>query len=99
MKMAAFHFALVLSLAPCAALADPGEALALSCWNCHGPEGRSEGAIPPIAGMAADELAAAMRDFRSDAREATIMNRIAKAYTDAEIDALSAYLASVGDQP
>ena len=36
-----------------------------------------------------------MRDFKSDKRPATIMNRIAKGYTDKEITAMSEYFASL----
>jgi sulfide dehydrogenase cytochrome subunit len=89
----AAHFSILLLLGAGAALADEGQVLALSCANCHGPGGHSPGQIPSIDAIAAEEMAAAMRAFRSGEREGTIMNRIAKGYTDAEIDALSAYLA------
>ena len=39
-------------------------------------------------------LADRLRSFRSGAVEATVMNRIAKGYTDAEIDALAQYFST-----
>lgn len=77
------------------AASESGAALALSCWNCHGPGGERSGEIPPISGLGAAEIAASLRAFRSGETEGTIMSRIAKGYTDAEIDALSDYLAAV----
>ena len=70
--------------------ADAPPAGALSCTNCHGPKGASPGPMPTIAHMEAAKMAARLREFRNGA-EATVMNRIAKGYTDAEIDALAAY--------
>jgi sulfide dehydrogenase cytochrome subunit len=35
-----------------------------------------------------------MRDFRDGKRPSTIMQQLAKGYTDAEIDAAAAYLAA-----
>ena len=70
---------------------DPA-AIADACAACHGPDGRSTGAIPSIAGQPAADLAAAMRAFRVGERPATVMTRIAKGFDDAEIEALAAYL-------
>ncbi len=73
-------------------------ALAQSCANCHGPGGKSPGAIPAIANLSADKMATALREFRSGERQGTIMNRIARGYTDPEIEALSQYLATQNDE-
>lgn len=67
--------------------------LAAPCGACHGPGGVSPGAIPSIAGLDAATLAARMREFRTAGPEVTIMNRIARGYTDAEIDLLAQYFA------
>jgi sulfide dehydrogenase cytochrome subunit len=65
--------------------------LSLSCAGCHGPSGKSPGDIPSINGRSADSLAIALRGFRADPTPAgvTVMNRIAKGYTEAEIDAVA----------
>lgn len=70
-----------------------GQVLGLSCTACHGTNGHSPGSIPTIAGKTPDFIANAMRDFRDGKRPATVMNRLAKGYTDAQIDALAAYYA------
>jgi sulfide dehydrogenase cytochrome subunit len=51
--------------------------------------------MPAIAGRDREELAATMAAFRADGRPATIMNRIARGYTDAEIAALANHFAAV----
>lgn len=66
-------------------------ALSHACNSCHGPGGHSPGAIPPIAGMPADEFTQAMRTFKSGDRPGTIMGRIAPAYSDEEIEAMAEY--------
>ena len=79
--------------------------LAGPCVNCHGPDGRSPGAIPSIAGLPEAELKAKLVEFKSDGPPAgstagttagtTIMNRLAKGYTDAQIAALAHYYAQM----
>ena len=82
-------------LPPSAAPADPvasrGPALANACGACHGPDGRSQGAIPSIDNLPAEDFTAALKAFRADARKGTVMNRIAKGLDDAEISAVVAY--------
>ena len=70
-------------------------ALANACAACHGTDGRSEGAIPTIAGMPASEFVAKMNAFGAGTEEATVMDRIARGLTQAEIDGLASYFASL----
>jgi sulfide dehydrogenase cytochrome subunit len=86
--------ALPLLAAPAAAQNASPQLLTLSCAGCHGPGGHSPGAIPSIYGRTAPAIAETMRAFRADQRPATVMNRIAKGYTDAEIDALAREIAA-----
>ena len=72
--------------------ADKGMVLALSCASCHGTNGASPGSIPKIQGRTADYIEKAMLQFKVGERPATVMNRIAKGYTDEEIKLLSDYL-------
>jgi sulfide dehydrogenase cytochrome subunit len=71
-----------------------GPALADACAACHGSDGRSQGAIPSIDNLPAEDFSAVLKAFRSDTRKGTVMNRIAKGVDDAEISALAAYFAS-----
>jgi cytochrome subunit of sulfide dehydrogenase len=75
--------------------ADPnssrGHALANACAACHGPDGHSQGAIPSIDQLSAEEFIAALQAFRADSRKGTVMNRIAKGIHEVEISAMAAY--------
>jgi cytochrome c553 len=68
-------------------------ALANACAACHGTDGRSEGAIPTIAGMPAPRFVATMNAFGAGTEEATVMDRIARGLSQAEIDGLASYFA------
>jgi cytochrome c553 len=70
-----------------------GSTLASACAACHGPDGRSQGAIPSIDHLSAEDFVTALKAFRADSRKATVMNRIAKGVDDTEIAAMAAYLA------
>jgi cytochrome c553 len=69
--------------------------MAVNCFSCHGPEGRSPGAIPSLHHLTAANIAALMKQFRSGERPSTVMGRHAKGYTDAEVDALASYIAGL----
>ena len=75
------------------------EMLAESCSGCHrkvtsdDTNAAGEAVFPQIYGRPAAEIRDAMLAFRTDERAATVMNRIAKGYSPAEIDILSTYLA------
>ena len=70
-----------------------GQALVNACAACHGPDGRSQGAIPSIDHLSAEDFSSALKAFRADTRKGTVMNRIGKGVDDAEIAAMAAYLA------
>jgi sulfide dehydrogenase cytochrome subunit len=72
-------------------------ALAATCANCHGTEGRPvEGeAMARLAGQPREALAASLRAFRDGSRQATVMHQLAKGYSNEEIDALAAYFAAL----
>ena len=72
--------------------ADKGMVLALSCASCHGTNVASPGSIPRIQGRSAEYIEKVMLQYKAGERPATVMNRIAKGYTDEEIKLLSAYL-------
>lgn len=69
--------------------------LAAGCSACHGPSGRSPGTIPSIYGRTEASLAELLRAFRADQRPGTtVMNRLSKGLTDAEIASVSREIAA-----
>jgi cytochrome subunit of sulfide dehydrogenase len=84
-------------LLPSAEAAEPrsaaGSALINACAACHGPDGRSQGAIPALDNLSNEDFIAALKAFRAGVRQGTVMIRIAKGIDDAEISAMAAYLA------
>jgi len=80
-------------LLPATALATDYRAamLANPCAGCHGPDGDSPGSIPALKGLSAEEIASSMKAYKADRRKGTVMNRIAKGYTDEEIDLMAGY--------
>jgi cytochrome c553 len=86
--------ALVALVSGTAGAADRGYMLASSCAACHGPAGRSPGAIPSLNGKDKDFIVKALQEFKSDAKPATVMNRLAKGYSDEEIDAIATWFAA-----
>lgn len=78
------------SVAQAADISTPA-VLAGSCSTCHGPNGQSPGAMPSLAGLEPKYIMTRLKEFRSGEVPATLMNRIAKGYSDAEIEALGQY--------
>lgn len=71
--------------------------LAGTCVTCHGPQGRSVGAMPTIAGKPAAELEAMMLGFRDGSRTTgTVMPRLMKGFSEAQIAALATWFEEVG---
>lgn len=92
--MRAVLAALALSLAPMLAVGqEAAPAGAASCTGCHAPAGRA-GAIPTLAGRPAGEIVQAMEAFRSGARSATVMDRIAKGFSEAETRAIAGWFSA-----
>ncbi len=69
--------------------------LAANCAYCHGPDGKSRGAIPSLAGLEKGYFIQQMKDFKSGARPATVMHQHAGGYTDEEVEKLAAWFAAV----
>jgi len=74
--------------------APSGAALALACAACHGTDGVSPGAIPSIRRKSAAYIEEALAEFKAGTRASTVMNRLAKSYSTAEIKALAAFFSS-----
>lgn len=73
------------------AMADSkAEMLANTCAGCHGTDGSSHGpATPTIASLSKEYFISSMKDFKSGKRTSTVMDRIAKGYSDEEIEAMA----------
>src|SRR5919198_5179388 len=72
-----------------------GAALASTCVTCHGPEGRSQGAIPSLTTLSSADITTALQAFRAETRPSTVMHRIAKGLDDADITAVATYFATL----
>ncbi len=70
-------------------------ALAANCAACHGTNGNSVGgAIPGLAGINKEYFVNQLKAFKEGKREATVMQQIAKGYSDAEIAAIADFFAA-----
>lgn len=78
-------------LAPPPGLAADPRVLASSCSGCHTSSEKLTTAIPRIQGLPETVIVEAMRAFRTGQRASTVMERIAKGFTDDEIQQLAAY--------
>ena len=67
---------------------------AASCSGCHPASARVTSPVPRLAGLDQAAIVRAMQDFRSGQRTATVMDRIAKGFTDEEIQAIAAWYAT-----
>jgi sulfide dehydrogenase cytochrome subunit len=94
-SMSTLLLPLLAALPATTAAAPSGEALSFTCAGCHGTDGSSAGpSMPSIAGMDPEVFVDAMRAYREDQRNATIMNRIAKAYSDEQFQQMGWFFAS-----
>ena len=68
--------------------------LAEKCDRCHNPTADvSDLAIPKINGQDRDYLVMALRAYRDDRREVSMMHRMSLPYSDSVIESISAYYA------
>jgi sulfide dehydrogenase cytochrome subunit len=80
------------SIATACAAAEP-PAGAASCTGCHPANVGVQSPVPPLAGKSAAEIVAQVQAFRTGERPATVMGRIAKGFSDAEVQAIAAWYA------
>src|SRR5690606_12161287 len=80
--------------------ADDIKVLAGTCSNCHGTDGRSPGPIASIAGRPESALRTQLQAFKAETPPpgTTIMNRLAKGYTDEQIAALAKHFSQIKAQ-
>ncbi|TVR96297.1 MAG: cytochrome c, class I [Rhodospirillales bacterium] len=85
-----------LAAGPALAISDEeASVLADGCANCHAMDGRIPPDIPPIIGKPARVLQAQLLAFKADeVPNTTIMNRLARGFTDEQIEAIARHLAA-----
>src|SRR3954452_5772551 len=71
-----------------AADAPPGAA---SCSGCHATPSSAQTPVPPLNGRSAADVVSQMAAFKSGERKGTIMDRIAKGFSDEETRAIAAW--------
>ena len=62
---------------------------AASCSGCHATDAKTATSVPRIAGRNPAEIVAAMAAFRAGQKPATVMDRIARGFTEAEVRAIA----------
>jgi cytochrome c553 len=67
---------------------------AASCSGCHTSGTAAASSVSRLYGRNADEIMTAMTGFRDGSLPATVMNRIAKGFSDDELRAIAAWLAA-----
>jgi cytochrome subunit of sulfide dehydrogenase len=77
-----------------AADAPPG---ASGCSGCHPVKAGVDTPVKRLVGQDAGQIVAALQAFRSGQRPATVMDRIAKGFTDDQIRAIAAWYAAQKD--
>ncbi|WP_237152428.1 c-type cytochrome [Oryzibacter oryziterrae] len=81
----------LVALAPTTAFAGPSaKAMANTCFICHGPGGHES-----LVGMSQKELVEEMSEMKREPGEGRLMAVIAKGFSDAEIKAMGAYIATL----
>ena len=83
-----------LSIAVAVAASAEPPAGAVSCSGCHPASAKVTSPVPRLAGQDRAAIVRAMQDFRSGQRAGTVMDRIAKGFTDDEIQALATWFAA-----
>jgi cytochrome c553 len=82
------------SIAAAAVTSAEPPAGAASCSGCHPASTRVTSPVPRLVGLDRDAIVRAMQEFRSGQRAGTVMDRIAKGFTDDEIQAIAAWYAT-----
>ena len=81
----------ILAAATPSAAAEAPPPGASSCSGCHAANAAVQTPVPRLIAKPAAEIVAAVQAFRSGGRPATVMDRIAKGFTDDESKAIAAW--------
>lgn len=69
--------------------------LVSNCYVCHGPAGKSAGQTPRLNNQTAAKVQESLTMFAKGDKPSTIMGRIAKGYSAAQIKAMAAHIGSM----
>ncbi|MBV8651588.1 MAG: cytochrome C [Alphaproteobacteria bacterium] len=76
-------------LSPTLTLAADPPPGAMSCSGCHPAHPGVETPVPRLVARDPQEILAAMQAFRTGARKGTVMDRVAKGFSDDEVAAIA----------
>ena len=94
MKSASGILVCALMLGAAAAFAADAPPGAAACSGCHATNAAADTSVPKIHGRSASETIDAMAEFRTDKKPSTVMNRLAKGFTEEETRAIAQWLAA-----
>ncbi len=82
--------AIAFTVAPAAVhAADDISVIVDACAGCHGTDARSPGEMPGFSDKTAEKIAKVMLEYKSGEKEATIMDRVVKGYSEAQLQAIA----------
>lgn len=70
-----------------------GRLLASGCFQCHGTDGK--GGFEKLAGESKAEILEEMKEYQAKSARKDIMGPHGRGYTDAQIEAIATYFASL----
>jgi len=73
---------------------ESGRNLAAACTTCHAGRGAGQTVIPSLDAMPAATLIRSMQDFRAGIRPSTVMQQLARGYTDEDVARIAAWFAA-----
>ena len=68
--------------------------MAAACASCHGDQGRAEVGMVSLAGANKDEVLKKMLDYKTGKQPSTIMQQLAKGYSDDQLAAMASYFSA-----
>ena len=71
-----------------------GKHLSQECTTCHRRDGADKG-IPSIVGLEPEYFANTLKFYKTGARANPVMNSVAQALSDEQVEALAAYFATL----
>lgn len=75
-----------------------GKAKAAPCVACHGANGEGKAPNPPLAGKSEADITQALQDYKSGKRANAVMKSFVAKLSDADMENLGAYYASLKSQ-
>lgn len=96
-KLAITGLLTIASASATAGDAAAGKAKFAACAGCHGANGISadEATNPSVAGLSADAVKTSLNEYKSGARDHVAMKAMAAGLSDADIENLAAYIATL----